>query len=138
MAVVAALSLTSISAGSIDDDPLVMDLDVAESPLTVGGCDPPLSTMSNPDIGREVTDFRVTNGTWSATTDYVIFDVVVDEVKRQFWVAINRPPGSTASYAARYSSGVTMVEVRHCKNRPSGIVDGDQPILTVDETTLPQ
>lgn len=132
MALVAMLSPTSISAATIGDGPL-SNLEFGESPPTFGGCEQPLSTMSGPYLGREGVDFRVTNRTSTATTDFVILDVVADGRKRQFWVTIDLPPRSELSYAVRYLTTVATSAVRHCRQRPGGIVEGSDPILTVVE-----
>jgi len=109
------------------------DLNVNESPPTWGSCDPPISTMSSPSIGDEKSTFTVTNRSSSPTTDYVIFVVVADEQRRQFWVAVDVQPRSTASYTATYSANVDISEIRHCKQRPWTISESGEPVLAVTE-----
>ena len=125
-----AMSFTSISAGTLGDNP-VHDLVVIESPPTFGSCEGPVSVVSGPRLSRQGGEFTVLNKSVTASHDVVIFDVVVDGKKRQFWVSLDLPPRSSATYTVQFLTIVESPDSRSCRNRPGGIVESPDPILAV-------
>jgi hypothetical protein len=87
--------------------------------------------LSNLQVDADGASFTLSNTSSTKAQDTVTFDVVVDGQRRYFWFPFDLKPGASYSVSVGFERLVEAPVIGVCGNRPIGIVDDPEPVLTV-------
>lgn len=131
---VAALAAAPASAQTLGGNPNPQDLQT-QNPINPGnGCQSPISVMSALSAGEMGATLTVTNNSASTTLDMVNFDLVVNGERWLYARPVKLAPGKSVEIDAYFHQPVSSPVISLCANKPVGVVDEAQPVMTVVET----
>jgi hypothetical protein len=87
--------------------------------------------VSGLHVDTDGGSFTVANSSGSAVKEYLTFDLTVNGVRRYLYIPLYLSAGKSALIGVHFEKPVTNPIIQPCANKPIGIVEPSDPVMTV-------